>query len=189
MGEYIPFTWCRQLAAQYGITGSFTCGKSAKVFKGPVPFGTSICYEEIYGHLMRQNRLLGAELLVNLTNDGWFPQSHLPKQHFDHARLRTVENGIPLVRACNTGITGAMDSFGRIIGVLGEDPMERQKIADSIRLDVPLYHYHTFYAQYGDLSVILFSCFSLVHWMRKNLNLPKFLDFIKMLTFNMIQQN
>lgn len=158
MGEYIPFTWCRELASQYGITGSFTCGTSAKVFDGPVPFGISICYEEIYGDLMRENRVQGAELLVNLTNDGWYPQSRLPKQHFDHARLRTVENGIPLVRACNTGVTGAIDSLGRIIGVLGEDHMQDQQVADSIRLNVPLYHYRTFYAQHGDLPVIGLAC-------------------------------
>lgn len=156
MGEYIPFVWCRQLAAQYGITGSFTCGTEAKVFNGPVPFGTSICYEEMYGHLMRKNRIQGAELLVNLTNDGWYPQSRLPKQHFDHSRLRTVENGIPLVRACNTGITGAIDSLGRIIGVIGKENLQVQKVADSICLNVPLYHYQTFYAQYGDFPIVTF---------------------------------
>lgn len=162
MGEYIPFAWCRQLAARYGITGSFTCGKGAKRFDGPVPFGASICYEEMYGHLMRENRLQGAELLVNLTNDGWYPHSRLPKQHFDHARLRTVENGIPLVRACNTGITGAVDSLGRIVGVLGEDHMQIQDVADSIRLEVPLYHYQTFYSRYGDMPVIFLSCLFLL---------------------------
>ena len=73
MGEYIPFAWCRDLAAQYGISGSFTPGKTAKVFAGPVPMGASICYEEMYGDLMRQNRVKGAELLLNLTNDGWYP--------------------------------------------------------------------------------------------------------------------
>jgi apolipoprotein N-acyltransferase len=161
MGEYIPFAWCRKLAAQYGITGSFTCGKVAKVFPGPVPFGASICYEEIYGHLMRENRVKGAELLVNLTNDGWYPHSRLPKQHFDHARLRTVENGIPLVRACNTGVTGAIDSLGRIVGLLGEDHMQVQELADSIRLNVPLYHYSTLYAQFGDWLIIALSCLCL----------------------------
>lgn len=159
MGEYIPFEWARQLARQYGITGSFSCGTCAKVFDGPVPFGTSICYEELYGDLMRENRVKGAELLVNLTNDGWYPHSRLPQQHFDHSRLRTVENGIPLVRACNTGVTGAIDSLGRVIAVLGEDPMQVQEVADSLRVDVPLYHYWTFYSQYGDLPVLGLSCF------------------------------
>ena len=169
MGEYIPFKWCRQLAAQYGISGSFTCGKGAKVFAGPVPFGTSICYEEIYGNLMRQNRVQGAELLVNLTNDGWYPHSRLPKQHFDHARLRTVENGIPLVRACNTGITGAIDSLGQIVGVIGEDHMQVQEIADSIRLDVPRYHYQTLYAKFGDFPLIGFACFCLLIGIRNQM--------------------
>lgn len=165
MGEYIPFAWCRNLASRYGVTGSFTCGTSAKVFDGPVPFGASICYEEMYGDLMRENRVKGAELLVNLTNDGWYPLSRLPKQHFDHSRLRTVENGIPLVRSCNTGVTGAIDSFGRVVGVLGGNDMESQELADSIQLDVPLYHYQTIYSQYGDMLIIAISCLSLLFGM------------------------
>jgi len=168
MGEYIPFSWCQKLAAKYGVTGSLTCGNSAKVFDGPVPFGASICYEEMYGHLMRENRMQGAELLVNLTNDGWYPQSRLPKQHFDHARLRTVENGIPLVRACNTGITGGVDSLGRIVGVLGDNPMQSQEVADSLYLDVPLYHYQTFYPKYGDLPIIILSCLFILIGMKRS---------------------
>ena len=159
MGEYIPFAWCRELAANYGITGSFTCGTQATVFEGPIPLGMSICYEEIYGNMMRESRLNGAHMLVNVTNDGWYPHSHLPKQHFDHARLRTVENGIPLVRACNTGITGAVDSLGRVVGVFGNDPMAMQETPGSIRLDVPLYHYPTLYSQFGDAPILAVSFF------------------------------
>lgn len=159
MGEYIPFNWCRQLAASYGITGSFTCGEQAKVFPGPVPLGVSICYEEIYGNMMRESRLQGAEMFVNVTNDGWFPHSRLPKQHFDHARLRTVENGIPAVRACNTGVTGAIDSLGRIVGIFGEDSMKMQEKAGSIRLEVPLYHYATLYSQLGNFPILGLSAF------------------------------
>lgn len=162
MGEYIPFHWCRQLAASYGITGSFMCGKEAKVLAGPVPLGVSICYEEIYGNMMRESRLQGAEMLVNLTNDGWFPYSRLPKQHFDHARLRTVENGIPLVRACNTGVTGAVDSLGRIVGLLGDDHMQMQDKAGSILLQVPLYHYATLYSQFGNFPILGLSFFFLI---------------------------
>lgn len=162
MGEYIPFEWCRQMASRYGITGSFTCGKEAKVFAGSIPFGVSICYEEMYGHLMRQNRVQGAELLVNLTNDGWYPHSHLPKQHFDHVRLRTVENGIPLARACNTGVTGAVDSLGRIISVLGEDHMQAQDLADSLHVKIPLYHYQTLYSQWGDFTAVGLACLCLL---------------------------
>ncbi len=120
MGEYIPFAFLRDLAAKYGVIGSFCCGSSAKVFHGcKVPLGISICYEETLGHMMRENRLQGAKMLVNITNDGWFPDKGLAKSHLEHARLRPVEMGIPLIRSCNTGVTCVLDSFGQDIAVLG----------------------------------------------------------------------
>lgn len=154
LGEYMPFEWCRDLAKQYGVCGSLTPGKEAKVIQGAkVPFGLSVCYEETCGNLMRENRLNGAELLVNVTNDGWFPQSRLPQQHFDHSRLRTVEMGIPLVRACNTGVTGACDSLGQVLGAIPESAGQA-----ALLIDVPLYHYFTLYTLWGDLLVIGLSC-------------------------------
>lgn len=161
MGEYIPFEWCQKLAAQYGISGSFTPGSGAKIFNGPVPMGASICYEETFGNLMRETRIKGAELLVNLTNDGWYPNSRLPRQHFEHSRLRTVESGIPLVRSCNTGLTGACDSLGRTIGLLGENDAQAQQLSDSIRLDVPTYHYRTLYTWWGDAFILTVCCLAL----------------------------
>lgn len=155
MGEYIPFEFCREMAKTYGITGSFTCGTEAKVFPGcKAPFGLSICYEETYGHLMRENRLKGAEVLINLTSDVWYPNSRLPQQHFDHARLRAIEAGIPLIRACNTGITGAFDSLGQIIGRLGE---EAEWERTTLYVEVPLYDYTTLYARLGDWLVLSWS--------------------------------
>lgn len=157
MGEYIPLEVCRKLAAKYGISGSFTCGKEAKVFSGKVPFSTSICYEEMFGDLMREGRGKGAELLVNITSDAWFPNSRLPQQHFDHARLRTVENGIALVRACNTGVTGAVDSLGRIIAVLEDKEKGFEWKSDSLHVNVPTYHYYTLYSFWGDKFILIFS--------------------------------
>lgn len=159
MAEYIPFSWLQVLAAQYGIESSFTCGEEATVFQGKkVPFGASICYEETFGDLMRECRTCGAELIVNLTSDVWYPNSNLPKQHFDHARLRTVENGIPLLRACNTGITSSIDSLGRIIATLGDGSPESQWIAEGLYVETPRYHYDTLYSRFGDLPIILL-CF------------------------------
>jgi apolipoprotein N-acyltransferase len=174
MGEYIPFEFCRNLAAQYGITGSFTCGEKAKIFSAKIPIGSSICYEETYGHLMRENRLLGAEMLVNLTNDAWFPDSLLTKQHFDHARLRTVENGIPLIRSCNTGMTGAVDSLGRIIGMLGEDPIQSQWKKEAYYIEVPTYHYATLYTQVGDQLILAISIFFILFVFIKDKHLINF---------------
>lgn len=166
MAEYIPFSYFKEMAKEYGISGSFTCGEGAKVFPGyKVPFGLSICYEETYGHLMKQNRERGAELLINLTSDVWYPNSRLPKQHFDHGRLRTVENGMPLLRACNTGITSAIDSLGQVVKTLRED-QEWDRVA--LKAELPLYHYKTLYTMYGDAVIVALSViFILAEYRRK----------------------
>lgn len=159
MGEYIPFTWCQDLARRYGVFGSFTPGTEAKVMQcGPLKISPSICYEETYGNLVREGRQKGASLLVNLTSDVWYPNSKLPMQHLEHARFRTVENGIPLIRACNTGITAAIDSLGRSVAILGgESPEKAEWIADALYVQVPTYTYSTLYSQFGDKLIIGFS--------------------------------
>lgn len=159
MGEYIPFAFCRDLAARYGVFGSFTPGSSSQVCQGKVPFSPSICYEETYSGLMREGRVRGAELFVNLTSDAWFPNSRLPRQHLEHSRLRTVENGVPLIRACNTGVTCVIDSLGRDAAVLGLDDASRQNEAGVLYAKVPLYHYETLYSKVGDALIIGLSSF------------------------------
>lgn len=163
MGEYIPgeslpFQFCRTLAAAYGIQGSLTPGKEAKVFGCRQPLGLCICYEETFGHLIRENSRKGAEILVNVTNDGWYPQSLLPQQHFDHARVRTVENGLPLLRACNTGITGAIDCLGRSVALLDN----RSEPAGSLYVHLPVHSYPTLYRHWGDALIVMVSLFSLL---------------------------
>ncbi|MCC5832121.1 MAG: apolipoprotein N-acyltransferase [Chlamydiales bacterium] len=163
MGEYIPFGWCRPFLAKYGIEDSFVPGREAKVFNtGRVPIGLSICYEETYGHLMRQSRLEGAEVLVNLTNDVWYPRSRLPMVHFLHGRLRAVESGVPLLRSCNTGITCGIDSLGRVVGMLPYEYSGASCPAETLALSLPLYGYPTFYTQFGDLPVVAFSGFCFI---------------------------
>ena len=160
MAEYIPFELCKQYAAKYGISGSFECGTEAKVFPGcKIPFGLSICYEETFGDKMRESRLKGSELLINVTSDIWYPNSKLPLQHFDHARLRTVEAGIPLVRACNTGITSAIDSLGGVIASTTED---EEWVRQGVFARVPLYSYNTLYSSVGDALIVSISLLSVL---------------------------
>lgn len=155
MGEYIPFSFLSDLANHYGVFGSFQHGTEAKLFAHPkVPFSVSICYEETFGDLMRECRLTGAKMNINITSDAWFPNSMLPQQHFDHARLRTVESGIPLVRACNTGITSGIDSLGQVVAILGKNSHEQQTKSDSIRFEVPTYTYRTIYSKVGDTLIL-----------------------------------
>lgn len=152
LAEYIPFPWLKRFTAKYGIVEFFTHGKEAKVFSGKVPMAVSICYEETFSQLMREGRLKGAELFVNVTNDGWYPNSRLPQQHFDHAKVRAVENGTPLVRACNTGVTAAVDSLGRVIGKIAEE-----RRLGILSAEVPTYNYKTLYTFWGDWGIVVLS--------------------------------
>jgi apolipoprotein N-acyltransferase len=154
IGEYIPFRqWDRFaqfIGNQFGIYSSFDPGVESKVFKTPVPSGISICLEETFAHLIRQSRLKGAELFVNLTNDAWFPDSKLPYQHFDHGRVRAVENGVPILRACNSGISGAIDCFGRIVKTL---PVEKKGVS-ILSVSLPIRSYTTLYTIWGDGAIL-----------------------------------
>lgn len=150
MGEYIPFKCLSDLCLSYGVLGSLTPGSGAKLMhRGETGFGITICYEETFGNMMRENRQLGADLLVNITSDVWYPNSNLPQFHFDHAKLRTVEMGIPLARACNTGVTGVVDCFGRNFAIL-----EGEWLSKALYVDVPMRSFQTLYSRVGDAFII-----------------------------------
>ncbi|MCP5492431.1 MAG: apolipoprotein N-acyltransferase [Chlamydiales bacterium] len=153
IAECLPFEWLKPLAAVYGIDGEFKPGKNIPVSEGRVPIAVSICYDECFSHLVRKGRAKGAKLLLNLTNDAWYPHSRLTRCQFEHGRLRSVENGAPLIRVCNTGVTAALDCFGRTLGALeGEEK-------GSLIVDIPLSERQTLYSQFGDFPLI-FSCFA-----------------------------
>ena len=156
MGEYIPFEWAKPIAAMHGVEDSFSPGTEAKIFPARVPLGISICYEETYGNIMRENRQKGSELLINISNDNWFPDSSLPLKHAEHARLRTVENGMPLARVNDNGFTMAIDSLGADIAV-----MKDQWKSGVLHVDVPIYTYKTLYTKFGD-SLIVILCLAIV---------------------------
>lgn len=160
MGEYIPLSCLAGVCSSYGIQGSLTPGSSAKIMEqGKTHFGISICYEEMFGHLMRENRQLGADLLINITSDVWYPDSILPKVHFDHAKLRTVEMGIPLARACNTGVTGVIDCFGKDVSILGEGDKKQEWLAEALYVNVPMKSYWTLYSHVGDWLIVCICLF------------------------------
>jgi len=147
LAEYLPFAWCAKLAKKYGIESFYTAGKEAKVFFGSIPFSVSICYEETFPNIVREGRLKGAHLFVNITNDNWWPDSKLAKQHFDHGKLRAVENGVPLLRACNSGVTSAIDALGNITAQLDEKQ-------GALLAEVPNYQINTIYTFTGDSLIV-----------------------------------
>jgi apolipoprotein N-acyltransferase len=76
---------------------------------------TAICYEIVYPGLVRQMVLAGSGLLTTITNDAWYGQSSAPYQHFEQASMRAIEQGRYLVRSANTGISGIVDPYGRVV--------------------------------------------------------------------------
>jgi apolipoprotein N-acyltransferase len=110
----------------------------------PVKFGVAICYEVIFPDLVRQFASNGAELLVTITNDGWFGPSSAPAQHFSMAVFRSVENHLALARAANTGISGFIDPFGH---VLEATSLFTEQV---VQAQLPVKPARTFYTYYGD---------------------------------------
>ncbi len=165
IGEYVPLKewrlFSRYISDQFGVGDSFEAGSEAKVFSGRVPIGVSICYEETYSALIREQRMKGAEMFVNISNDVWFPDSRLPRQHFDHGIVRAVENGVPSIRACNTGVTGGVDCFGRVLAIYPDS------LPGSLAVQVPLHTFPTFYRLWGDWAILLLSALFAVLLFRK----------------------
>jgi apolipoprotein N-acyltransferase len=116
-GEFAP-SWV-PFAVQVVPGQGFAFGSGPKTIhvEGLPPFGGLICYEAIYPAQV-VDEADRPSWLVNITNDAWFGNSSGPRQHLAAARLRAVEEGLPLVRAANTGITAAFDANGRELGRL-----------------------------------------------------------------------
>ncbi len=111
----------------------------------PVKFGAVICYEVIFPDLVRRMAGGGAEFLVTITNDAWFGDSSAPSQHFSMVVFRSVENHLAFARAANTGISGFIDPFGRIIEA---SPIFTEAALQAV---IPVRQPYTFYSRYGDV--------------------------------------
>jgi apolipoprotein N-acyltransferase len=149
-GEYVPFH-LRALFDLSKITpgsADFSAGPgpATLAIAGLPPFSPLICYEAIFPEEVVAAGRRPAWLL-NVTNDGWFGISSGPHQHFISARFRAVEQGLPLVRAANTGISAVVDPYGRIIAALG---LGQWGVIDA-PLPVPLSE--TIYGRFGDLTL------------------------------------
>jgi len=126
-GEYMPFgTLLRRLGIGelFRGIGGFSPGprRNLIALAGHPSFSVLICYEAIFpGEVLPEGGR--PDYLVNITNDGWFGRSSGPHQHLDAARMRAIEEGLPVVRAANTGISAIIDAYGRTVASLplGED--------------------------------------------------------------------
>ena len=166
-GEYVPFRrWIGLTKLTAGRT-DFSAGTGPETIRVPglPPFSPLICYEVIFPDKVKQANSSPGWLL-NVTNDAWFGTSSGPYQHFAMARLRSVEQGLPLVRAANTGISAATDSYGRVIGRLG---LNEQGVVDT---GLPRgLSVLTLYSRFGDWPILIIAalCFLSMIFRRRSL--------------------
>lgn len=146
-GEYVPMKrvlfFVNKLVE--GI-GDFTAGDSYEVFeteKGR--FGVVICYEVIFPGLVRKFVDRGAEFMITITNDAWFGKTSAPYQHFSMAVLRAVENRVAIARAANTGVSGYIDSKGRILRM--SEIFHEGRYLENLRTEIG----KSFYTRHGDI--------------------------------------
>jgi len=148
-GEYLPFSsFLGVLPVQRLVesVSDFTPGENPATAEAfGVSIGAFICYEAIFPSLVRRFPMNGAQVLFNLTNDGWYGTSAAPYQHYAMARFRAVENHRYLVRAANTGISAIIDPFGRELA--RTELMEQSALVGDVRAISGL----TFYSRYGDV--------------------------------------
>lgn len=167
-GEYVPAIFERLIRGLglkefVAIPGGFASARTQSPLRIPglPPAAPLICYEAIFpGAVLPAGARPG--FLLNLTNDGWFGRSSGPYQHLAQARLRAIEEGLPLVRAANTGISAVSDGYGRIIGQL---PLGGEGVLD---VGLPRSLPQTVYSRFGDGVLFLSIVFGVIGalWIR-----------------------
>ena len=155
-GEYLPFQQALEAIGLQSLTrqrGGFAIGAAPRPLlsiPGLPPVGILICYEAVFPAAVVQ----GSErpgLLLNITNDGWFGNSTGPRQHLQQARVRGVEEGIPLMRIANNGISAVFDAYGRELARLDLDT------SGVIDTSVPATLQSTVYYKYKDVTAVVMS--------------------------------
>ncbi len=172
-GEFLPFQWLLEplgIRQIVNLPPGFSAGHEDRVIKldGLPAFAGFICYEAVFPR--SRPYASRPEMLVNVTNDAWFGTSGGPHQHLGQARFRSIEQGVPMIRAANTGISAMIDSAGRVRAMLG--------LGEVGHLDavMPVVMAETPYAVMGDIGflglLLLAACVYLICRRTKMFRIP-----------------
>lgn len=159
-GEFLPLRPVLGWLNKYIGLEDFTSGREYTLFPLPDaknPFGVLICFEDAVYYLWRSFALNGAAWMVNITNDAWFMDTKEPFLHLQTAVFGSVMTKRSLVRAANTGVSGFIDPFGRIIDTAHDESGRTTFVSAHASAQIPLEKRITFYTKYADVFTYL--CF------------------------------
>jgi len=150
-GEFVPLRKLFPFISKLVVgVGDFRPGKGYyPLTMNRYKIGVLICYEGIFPDAGRTYKKMGADLLVNITNDAWFGNTSAPYQHLSMTVFRAIETRLYIVRSANTGISAVIDPTGRIVSKT--DLFTRTALRDRVKF----IHYETFYATYGDVFTVI----------------------------------
>ena len=172
---FVPARWLRSVPGLGRWSGGFARGKDLPVYETAIGrFGVIICYESAFEDLPRRYRALGADFLVNITNDAWFGRTSAPRQHASHLVLRAIETRMGIARPANSGISEFVDPFGRAYEVSALE--EQAVVTGRLRTSDVI----TLYVRWGDwvgwLSVLSMLGFAVVlvvnRWQSRSTHAP-----------------
>jgi apolipoprotein N-acyltransferase len=144
-GEYTPYKPLFFFVGHLLDDLVFIPGTQRTLFRaGGKSYGVFICYESIFGDDLRKFSREGAQVLVNISDDGWYGDTSAAWEHLDMVRMRAIENRRWIVRATNTGITAAIDPSGIVTATVARNIRTSVQVAFGYRNDI------TFYSHYGD---------------------------------------
>ena len=157
-GEFVPFP--KLLFFAHKLTGAvsrFTPGTERTTFRlNGHRYGVFICYEAVFADEVRHFAQLGGEVLVNISDDGWYGDTSAPWQHLNMARMRAIENRRWLLRDTNNGVTAVIDPYGRVRQSIPRHQVDALPAQYGFRDDI------TFYTAHGDLFAWLCVLLSIV---------------------------
>ncbi|MBI3602057.1 MAG: apolipoprotein N-acyltransferase [Candidatus Omnitrophica bacterium] len=164
-GEFLPLRFLLGWINRFVPLEDFTSGTEYTLF--PVGnwahrFGVLICFEDTLDDLWRNFTKAGGEFFMNMTNDAWFMDTKAPFLHLQAAVFECVQNKRSLVRAANTGVSGFVDSLGRIIALAHDPTGKKTFVRATASADIPLEHRETFYTKYASFFTTL--CFACILW-------------------------
>ena len=162
-GEYVPFRDFLKIDKIVPLPSDFVAGSGPKTMiipKAP-PVSPLVCYEVVFPHeIINQNKR--PEWILNITNDAWYGISAGPYQHLSIAQMRAVEEGLPLVRATNNGVSAVINPYGEIVSSLD---LGKQGVLDS---ELPRAAKQTIYGRFGNVIVLTFIFLILIFAFLKN---------------------